>query len=229
MAWTATLTTRATTTGETVRFTAPTWPASSPRQPATARMTYAFCMGTSMAAPHVSGVIALMKSVYAGLTPDQFDALLADGYLTQDMGRSGWDNKYGYGLIDAYQAVAKAQELANASEVSTPLLAVTPGTLNFGATEPLSQVVVKNAGSGSLYLTGYASNADWLTVTPSDDVDADTGLGTYAVAVSRDDLSSGTYSGTLTFTSNDDQASVTVSMEISATADATDGGYHYIL
>lgn len=191
-------------------------------------MTYAFCMGTSMAAPHVAGVIALMKSVYAGLTPDQFDALLAGGYLTQDIGDSGWDKKYGYGLIDAYQAVAKARELASGSEVST-LLAVTPGTLEFGTTETLSQVVVKNAGSGALTLTGYASDADWLTVTPSDDVDADTGLGTYTVAVSRDGLSSGTYSGTLTFTSGDDQATVAVSMEVSATTDATDGGYHYIL
>ncbi len=195
----------------------------------TIEMTYAFYMGTSMAAPHVSGVIALMKSVYADLTPDQFDSLLAGGYLTRDIGDTGWDKKYGYGLIDAYKSVIAAQDMTSSGELPTQLSA-TPGTLNFGTTGTIAEVVVANAGGGSLSISAYSADADWLTVTPSDDVDADTGLGTYTVAVSRDGLlTAGTYTGTLTFESEDDQATVAVSMKVSATSVATDGGYHYIL
>ena len=48
--------------------------------------TYAFYQGTSMATPHVSGVLALMRSVAPAITPPQIDALLAAGKLTQDLG-----------------------------------------------------------------------------------------------------------------------------------------------
>lgn len=40
---------------------------------------YTLLQGTSMAAPHVSGVVALMKAINPGLTPAAFDNLLATG------------------------------------------------------------------------------------------------------------------------------------------------------
>lgn len=56
----------------------------------TITMEHAFAMGASMASPHVAGVVALMKALYPGLTPDTFDALQSGGYLTEDLGDSGW-------------------------------------------------------------------------------------------------------------------------------------------
>ncbi|KAF2955547.1 S8 family peptidase [Marinitoga sp. 38H-ov] len=64
--------------------------------------TYMFLQGTSMAAPHVAGVAAL---VYAnGVTsPSEIRNVLISTAV--DLGTSGKDDYYGYGLIDAYAAL----------------------------------------------------------------------------------------------------------------------------
>jgi len=60
--------------------------------------------GTSWAAAHVSGVIALMQSVSGGvLSPAQVDQILKQTAI--DLGDLGWDQYYGYGLVNAYAAV----------------------------------------------------------------------------------------------------------------------------
>jgi serine protease len=64
---------------------------------------YWFFQGTSMAAPHVSGVAALLAS--RGVTrPDQIRAALER--TARDLGPGGWDAEYGWGLIDARAALA---------------------------------------------------------------------------------------------------------------------------
>jgi serine protease len=64
---------------------------------------YWFLSGTSMATPHVSGVAALIKSLHPDWTPQQVkDALIN---TAEDLGDSGKDNEYGYGLVDAYAAL----------------------------------------------------------------------------------------------------------------------------
>lgn len=57
--------------------------------------------GTSMAAPHVSGTVALMlaSGVY---TVDEVRSILQA--TADDLGAAGWDSKYGYGLVDAEEA-----------------------------------------------------------------------------------------------------------------------------
>ncbi len=195
----------------------------------TIEMIYGTMIGTSMAAPHVTGVAALMKSLYSGLTPDKFDALLQGGYLTQDLGDSGRDDKYGYGLIDAYKAVLIAKEGGDSGGLPA-ILTVTPSTLSFGSFIESTDVTVKNGGGGeALTLSSYTSDSSWLTVTPSD-VDSDTGLGTYTVAADRSSLSDGTYTGKVTFESTDgEETTVSVSMQVGTAAVSLDGGYHYVV
>jgi serine protease AprX len=79
---------------------------------------YTVMDGTSMAAPHVSGVIALMLQADASLSPAQIETLLeatahhfADGgsYASSSDARyNGSHHAKGHGLLDAYAAVAAA-------------------------------------------------------------------------------------------------------------------------
>lgn len=74
-----------------------------------------FVEGTSMAAPHVAGVVALMLSVNPALTPLDVRTILsrtARPIAGADMFSSGAPNQrggMGYGLVDAFAAVTAAQ------------------------------------------------------------------------------------------------------------------------
>ena len=63
---------------------------------------YWFYQGTSMAAPHVSGVAALLIS--NGVT-DPDDVREALQSTAEDKGDSGLDPEYGWGIVDAYAAL----------------------------------------------------------------------------------------------------------------------------
>ncbi len=200
---------------------------SGTRQP-----TYASYAGTSMATPHVAGVVALMKSIYPALTPDQFDTLLASGAITEDLAGNGAavrDDKFGYGLIDALKAVQQASLLAAAGGLETPILSVTPNQLVFGLATTQLTVTVANAGIGTLVVQGVTDNAAWLTVSPLGDVV--NGVGTYTVTVDRTGLVAANYSAEITFTStNGGTLHLPVTMAQSGQAAAYGNtGFLYIL
>jgi subtilisin len=60
--------------------------------------------GTSMASPHVAGTAALV--IAAGI----YDVRAQLQNTADDLGVTGWDSKYGYGLVDAYEAVGVSGE-----------------------------------------------------------------------------------------------------------------------
>ena len=63
---------------------------------------YWFYTGTSVAAPHVTGIAALLIST--GVTgPDAVREALQN--TARDLGPDGWDEEYGWGLVDAYAAL----------------------------------------------------------------------------------------------------------------------------
>jgi serine protease len=64
---------------------------------------YWFFDGTSMAAPHVSGVAALVISHGIATTPDEVRDCLQS--TAEDKGVAGWDEEYGWGIVDAYAAL----------------------------------------------------------------------------------------------------------------------------
>ncbi len=75
--------------------------------------------GTSIAAAHISGVAALMKSAHADLTPYDLDTLIISGEISHDFGSSGRDDDFGYGLIDEASALDWATRLANGEPLPT--------------------------------------------------------------------------------------------------------------
>lgn len=68
-----------------------------------ANSSYVYMNGTSMAAPVVSGISALVLSKNPFLTPKQVKSILGKSAL--DLGLKGWDPLYGYGRVDAYQSL----------------------------------------------------------------------------------------------------------------------------
>ena len=63
---------------------------------------YTLATGTSMAAPHVAGAVALLKQAFPSLTGRQILEALYN--TARDLGTVGEDNTYGTGLIDVYAA-----------------------------------------------------------------------------------------------------------------------------
>jgi len=59
--------------------------------------------GTSMAGPHVAGIVALLREVNPDLGVDEIKQILMS--TTVDLGSAGEENTYGHGLVDAYAAV----------------------------------------------------------------------------------------------------------------------------
>ena len=65
--------------------------------------SYSTMSGTSMAVPHVAGVVAMMREVNPNLTTDEIGEILLQ--TATDLGEQGEDNTYGMGVVDAYEAV----------------------------------------------------------------------------------------------------------------------------
>jgi len=61
--------------------------------------SYLSMSGTSFSAPHVTAVAALAKTLNPLLTTDTFEHLLR--LTSTDLGSAGYDNYYGYGLVNA--------------------------------------------------------------------------------------------------------------------------------
>jgi bacillopeptidase F len=94
---------------------------------------YGFKTGTSMASPHVAGVIALLMEAFPWATGTEIKmALIA---TAQDLGQAGEDNTYGNGLIDAFAAY---NFLLGASDVRDQLNAQRDGIAMSNAPNPFN-------------------------------------------------------------------------------------------
>jgi serine protease len=186
---------------------------------------YAFYAGTSMAASHISGVIALMKAVKPDLTPADVFGWLIQGALSTDLGETGWDPYFGYGLINAHQAVLTAQ-----NEPSPDLrFTIYPNQLDFDFRENEAEIRLSKMSAEALTFSQITATADWVHVSPSD-VDDDM-MGTYLVKLDRTypDLNEpGLHEAQVAFIFGEQTMTLTVKAAVSAEETPPSDGDNYI-
>ncbi len=116
---------------------------------------YSYYDGTSMATPHVAGVVALMRQAAPNIEVNTIKQILMDSAL--DFGTPGEDNNFGWGFIDAYEAVVLALQysfgqysgqVTNGSYGGAPLNGVEV-TLSLG--DSAYQQLTNNEGQFSIY------------------------------------------------------------------------------
>jgi serine protease len=191
----------------------------------TTELTYGYLQGTSMAAPHVAGVAALMKSVDPGLTHEIFRAHLVAGLLSQDIGDVGKDNKFGYGLIDAHKAVLAL--LGN----GTPKILTSDSSVFFDVSQVARSFTLIESGVDDVSELGVITTTinntrSWLTLNKQ------SGLGEYIATVDRGGLVEGVYEASITVTSSlsgIDDVVITVVLQIGNALLTANAGVQYVL
>jgi serine protease len=151
--------------------------------------------GTSMAAPHVAGVAALMKSVNQELNTASFSHALETGFLTDVIGEA---SQFGAGLVNANKAVA----WASGDQDIPDSLYFYPKSFSFVKDSVDAKLYLSNPGNGTVRVVSIASNEgdeSWLDVTQ--DVVDDTGLGVYNIEINSAAIPINTFKqGSLTIT-----------------------------
>ncbi len=140
---------------------------------------FGFLQGTSMAAPHVTGVVALMQAAFmeahpgARMTPDAFDTLLRAGALTDALA-GGFG---GHGLVNAHKAVLAAQ-IAVPGDDGGPVDGTTPPTPPVGdrifvllvdpATDSVIAQTDTDAGRGLAFTLGGVRAGHYVLAAGTD-------------------------------------------------------------
>ena len=157
--------------------------------------SYSTMSGTSMASPQVAGVLALEFAANNNLTADQAVSILYSSAV--DLGDAGWDETYGYGEVDALEAVIAASSHLEGAMVTLeqdayaydgtahePVVTVTMDDVPLTEGVDYSVAYANNvsAGTGTVTITGkgeykgFASAS--FTILPAEIVDADVVLAT---------------------------------------------------
>jgi subtilisin family serine protease len=85
--------------------------------------SYGYKSGTSMATPYVAAVVALVMSQFPTYTRDQVWTQVLAG--ADDLGAPGWDKYFGWGRVNAYQALSGFSNVATVTFTTTSTLTST--------------------------------------------------------------------------------------------------------
>lgn len=186
---------------------------------------YDYKQGTSMATPHVAGIVALMFSANPALTPAE---VLANIQSTARAFPTGTINdcttlRCGSGIIDAAAAVGQVSRLLRA----------TPGALTFAQTQvgqnsAVQMLSISNTNTGTTALNVNSVNlvgaqaADFSITSNTCTGSAIPAEGSCTVGVRFSPDAAGSRSASLNITSN--AANATMTVALSGTGSGTGGG-----
>lgn len=133
--------------------------------------TYFRKMGTSMAAPHVSGLAALLLAKYPYFSNEDVRAAIRQSAV--DLGTPGFDTSFGYGRIDASAAIAISNPVV--AHISSPLensvfignsLPIL-GQASFGGTSQSGQASVTTTPRYTVSFGQGENPSTWTTIYSS--------------------------------------------------------------
>ncbi|WP_339212525.1 S8 family serine peptidase [Solibacillus sp. FSL W8-0372] len=168
--------------------------------------------GTSMAGPAVSGVAALLRQVNANLTVDEMEQILLDtaNPLTDSQYTTTPNQGYGYGLVDAYEAVSSIITGLGTLEGQVTQAGTDNEAPNFEHTAPsetyagmdlnLTVSVSDNISVSSVVLNYKDENNAWQQI-PAGRKSGDHKAGEFAVVIPGDLISGNSF--TYKWTIND--------------------------
>ncbi len=126
--------------------------------------SYTSMSGTSMATPFVAGVTALVRAADPGLASAEVTKIIDQA--TTDLGTAGFDNYYGYGLVDANRAVdlALKGETGNPSPAPAPAPAPNPAPTPAPSTNlALNKTAVASSVEGTARTAAQAVDGSMAT------------------------------------------------------------------
>ena len=176
--------------------------------------TYAIETGTSLAAAHASGALALLLDALPNLTAEQQETALRTGAI--DLGSPGVDDVYGSGRLDVLAAYNWAATAPDFSVSATPGSAATlPGS---SVSYDVSVAGVNGFGADvALSLTGLPSGKATATFFPATVIG---GSGTSSLSVATTaGIAPGTYPLTITATSGTTRRTASVALVVTAPPD----------
>jgi subtilisin family serine protease len=165
--------------------------------------------GTSMAGPHVAGVVGLMREASPDLDVDTIKEILMA--TARDLGTAGEENTYGWGLVDAYAAVVQSMSgygtiegaVRNASNGNTPVAGATVTVLE---TETSTQT--NSSGQYTLHVpagTYTVQATHWSFTTGTQGGVVVTEGNATIVYFALNDIGAPVFTGTTQYNSTDDQ------------------------
>jgi serine protease len=199
------------------------WSTSAVEQDGQFVASYTGLQGTSMATPHVSGVMALLKAQDNTLNYNAVRVLLESGELTDYSGIKS--DQLGYGVLDATKA------LQAKFDGDVTILSPTPSQVslsNEGATS--ATVVLGQIGSGSVSNVSLTENLAWLEVT---EPEFDSGRYIFDVSLVESEIDPDTaYRGDIVVTYDSDRersVRIPVIAQLISDEQARNAGTHFVL
>ncbi len=161
---------------------------------------YSSACGTSVSAPIVAGVAALVLSAQPGITADEVTSVLRQS--ADDLGAAGWDSTYGWGRVNAARAVGASggtgpdtqpptvsfASPANGATVSGTITVQVSASDNIGVTS----VTIAVDGATLCTLASAPYSCSWNTTTVAN--------GAHTLSATAKDAAGNTGSASITVT-----------------------------
>jgi len=130
--------------------------------------------GTSQAAPHVAGLISLLLSVDSNLTVDEIRTILeetSEDEVGDSEDTAGWDQYYGHGRINAFQALTHSSLSIDKFEGTNQNLIVYPNPTASGSNLKIlnlvngeNEITIYNMIGQKIYKTSHSALDNSATI-----------------------------------------------------------------